>query len=150
MVVLKDADAHSLVCRYFLELGDVDIVEIFHPDRFLVGSVCSGRLDRELDSSFPEFVYRLIGKTAASVAPKADAYIKFGEVVGSYIVGHGVKQEIHILLPREPFGATDGSPSHSGGLTVYAGEVNAIHSADHTTPSVGIDDPVQLKLCDGF
>ena len=61
----------------------------------------------------------------------------------------GGKQELHKAFPRIPFGQSDRLPPHSTRPSVNTGKVHPVDPPYHSSPSIRVDDTIQLQalLC---
>ena len=146
MVVFQDAYAHALESGQVFESGNVDVVQILHPDRFLVGVVAGTFSHFYLDAHGLQLLDGLVGQYASARAPEVDADREFAQVVVARLGRQGGEQEIHVALPRmarRQFGPITG---HGAARTVDAGEVHTVHTAYHLAPGVGVDGAVECQI----
>ena len=99
MVVFHDTYTHALVCWDFTELRYVYIVEIFHPDRFLVRFITCIGLYGDGDAGGFQFLYCAFLKAASFFPPEFYAYFEFVQIIFPRFFGKGSEQEVHVFLP---------------------------------------------------
>ena len=150
MVIAKDADTHTLVSRDFPEFRDIDIIQVFHHDRSFVRLVVCRIADFNRDVQVLKALDGLFAQAASLGSPEFDAGLQFSQIVSPAFFRQGGEQKFHERLPgmsRRKFGRL---PSHGIRVSVYGGEVYAVHASDHASPCVGIDSFIEVKAFGGF
>ena len=95
MVIPQYTDAHPSIGRDFLELGNVNIIKILHPHRFLVCSVVGLFPDLNRNIAFLQFLYHFITEYTALVPPELDTCLQFLPVSVTGMFRKGGKKELH-------------------------------------------------------
>lgn len=77
MVIPQYTDTHPPIGGDFLKLGDVNVIKILHPHRFLVRPVVALFPDLYRNVALLQLPYHLIAEHTALVPPEPDACLQF-------------------------------------------------------------------------
>lgn len=150
MIVFQDADAHSFVSGYFTKFRDIYLVYILHADGPLVSPVCRAFFHRERYTGRTQLPNRFLSQAASFFPPEFLAHPQFLQVVLPCRPGKRVKEEVHVLFPREPVRTTDGAPAHRNRVPVHSGETDAVDPADHASPGIRINNFIKMQGRNGL
>ena len=95
MVIPQYTDTHPPIGGDFLKLGDVNVIKILHPHRFLVRPVVALFPDLYRNVALLQLPYHLIAEHTALVPPEPDACLQFLPVPVTGMLRKGGKKEFH-------------------------------------------------------
>ncbi len=145
MVIPQYADAHAPVGRYLTELGNVNVIQIFHSHGPLVRPIGGMLPYRKFHAGIPELPDDIFPEAASLFAPETLADLQLVKIIRTHILRQSIQQEIHVLFPRKSRRTFYRLAAHSRRIAVYAREIHSVDPADHLPPCIRVNRTIYLQ-----